>query len=348
MKLELKFPLFTMLLIMFYTLNGTKLHAAGLENDGAIKIQRAWRLYFKAKNDDEPTKLRASSPNNLEKQIEHVGKTLQRQNSSYTNIPCRESSSELDSNKFILVDILLDELPRIEVVSKTDPRITAENYLEGNLYLDPTLIEKRSNILKLLNREFHPTLLSNEDALQLFKEIQNPTDPLLKIINWNEKRGGCNHRTRQLSRWLKLKNIHHEEVYLGGSIAGNRGEIDDPKKGLLRVKSDPSISWPFHVAIVLTVEDPVKGPQKMVIDRALSSNHLISLNDWMGLMESEIPSQPPLELHHFGLLDGHAENRKILRLSPGEFDNFWDYSEIMKADRSQCIEQDAPKLLELK
>lgn len=348
MRIELKFALFTMVVTMLSTLNGTNLQAVAPENDAAIKIQRAWRLYFKARNDDEPTKFRASSPNSLEKQIEYAGKSLQRQNRLSANIPCPEISSELDSNRFIMVGFLLDEIPQVEVVLKTDPRITVENHLVGNLYLDPGLLEKRSNILKHLNREFHSTLLSKEDALQLFNEIQNPTDPLLKIINWNEKRGGCNHRTRQLSRWLRFKNIHHEEVYLGGAIAGNTGKFDDPKKGVLRVKGDPSIYWPFHVAIVLTVEDPVKGPQKMVVDLALSPNHLISLNDWMGLMESESPSQPPLEFHHLSSLDGYAKNRKILSLYPGEFDDFWDFSEILKMDRNGCIEQDAPKLLQLK
>jgi hypothetical protein len=193
---------------------------------------------------------------------------------------------------------------------------------------------KRGLFSSILKREFRPTVLTKEEASKLFLEIQNPEDPLLKIIEWTVKDGGCSHRVRQLSRWLRSKEINHEDVYLSGA------------QGSLRAKSESSIGWPYHNAIVLTVSDAVGTPQKMVVDLTLHPQGLIQLDHWVNLMESEVPSMHPLEFHYPGIINGFAQNEKILSIRPSEFDSYWDESAIMLMDRKQCIEQDLPKLLQ--
>lgn len=230
---------------------------------------------------------------------------------------------------FVITDIVNGEIVVFRVFPSSDPIVSGKDHFQKNIYLGPNVKENRDVVARILNREFHPTVLTTDEAAQLFQEIQKPVDPLLKIIQWEMKGGGCSHRVRQLSRWLRSRNIRHEDVYLAGTT-----------ENWLRLKSDPSLSWPYHNAIVLTVEGPQGTAQKMVIDLTLHPDGLIPLKDWVNLMEAETPAVEPLELHYAGFIRGYAQEAKILKVQPSEFDPYWDYSAFIQADRDQCIEQD--------
>ena len=257
--------------------------------------------------------------------------------SSFAGPGCLDSVGNETTTTFILTQMFDDYVPGFLVSTIEDPRVTDQNRIVGCMYLDPTLTSKKEEITRVLKREFMPTVLTELEAKNLFDQIQNPADSkeiLLKVIDWSVKGGGCNHRVRQLSRWLREKNIRHEDVYLRGV----------KEKGL-RVKTEPEIGWPYHNAIVLRVQGKDEKIKKMVVDLTLHSAGLLPLEDWVGLMESELPEQPPIEFNWGGSIDGGSGANRILSVRPSEFDNYWDQSVILQMDRKQSIAQDEPKFL---
>lgn len=112
-------------------------------------------------------------------------------------------------------------------------------------------------------------ILNQAEALKTFEDVKRLTG-----IPFCHVKDGCQYRAHEIAEYLHLNHVKVEKIWITGKVY---------PKGI-QYQSKP-LKWDFHTAPVIFVTNEKGEVEKKVIDLTLSSDRLLTVQEWISKMD---------------------------------------------------------------